>query len=619
MRISTWLPRGSHKPSDDRWNLEAPPGGTVDHKNAAGGNDNGASVTGIGAIGQLLRMIFRPQLHARRDAGCAIGIELLTVALGVAAPVLLKLAVDGLTDGSAPLSRIALPICGFVMAATGASAAAALKSIFTIRIIDKLARHIVLEGAREQLPALARRREGDSARLQGIMERLTFSLQIVIDGLLWRAAPLAAQTLVSLAVVAALVPPLYVGIMTIVLGAYLLTARQGAAQFQEAAKNANAAAAAQSQTVGDILRNARRVVFNGNLPAELNLIGEQIAARRRANERVSRLVAGTAALQSAVLAAGLSILLVLGAVDVSASRLTLGDFVLLQAYAFRLATPLGSFAYIIRQAGVSLANIGEALDLGGDRDGDHAAFPPPPASPDGPAGIELENVGFRYGDDWVLRGASARIAPGAFVVLFGPNGSGKSTLAQIMAGLIEPEEGAVSINGLPMHEIDPDGRCSLVLYTPQSIGLFNRTIRENALYPPTLTSEAGLSRLLAAWRFYESGRLIDLDLPIGEHGARLSGGQMQKLELARLAGVRAPAVILDETTSALDQASETRAVRALRREFRERTTLILITHHIATAREADLVLFLGKGRLEAGPHETLMSECPAYRCFCGTR
>ncbi|WP_165793485.1 ATP-binding cassette domain-containing protein [Hyphococcus luteus] len=571
----------------------------------------------FGVMRRLVAMIAKPSLCARRDTACAFGLELTNVALGASAPVLLKLSVDALTNGTAPFDRLILFICGFVIAWTGTNATTALKAVFTLRIIDKLARRIVLDATRSQLPALARRRGGDSARLLGIMERLTFSLQIVIDGLLWRAAPLAAQTFVSLAVVAALVPPRYVGIMTIVLAAYFLAARQGAAQFQEAARNANATAAAQSQTVGDILRNARRVVFNGNLHAELDLIGEQIAARRSANERVSRLIAGTASLQSAVLVAGMSILLVLGASDVSAGRLTIGDFALLQAYAFRLASPLGSFAYIIRQAGVSLVNIAEALDLRGDKDGKPSPSPPCPTSPAGRAEIELDSVSFRYGDDWVLRGASARIAPGAFVVLVGPNGSGKSTLAQIMAGLVEPLEGAVSINGLPMHEIDPDARCRLVLYTPQAIGLFNRTLSENALYPPTLTSEAELTRLLAEWRFYESGRPIDLELPIGEHGARLSGGQMQKLELARLAGIRAPIVILDETTSALDQASEERAVRTMRQQFRGCTTLILITHRIATAREADLVLFLENGRLEAGAHESLTGECPAYRRFCG--
>jgi len=399
----------------------------------------------------------------------------------------------------------------------------------------------------------------------------------------------------------------------VVLGAYLIATRHGAARFQDAARGANEAAAAQAQTLGDILRNARRVVFNGNLAAELDTIGEALAERRSANERVSQLIAATATLQSAVLAVGLSALLILAAADVSAERLTVGDFVLLQAYAFRLALPLGGFGYVIRQAGVSIANIGEALEFGGESCAQPQLSSPAPA---GPAEIVLDGVGFRYGEEWVLRGASARIAPGAFVVLVGPNGSGKSTLAQIIAGLIEPDEGCVSINGRPLREIEPDERHRLVLYTPQSIGLFNRTLRENALYPPTRASEAELASILADWGFYESGRPIDLDLAVGEQGARLSGGQMQKLELARLAGVSAPVVILDETTSALDLESEARAVRTLREQYRGRTTLILITHHIVMVREADHVLFLERGRLTIGRHEILFRNCSSYSHFC---
>jgi ATP-binding cassette subfamily B protein len=278
-----------------------------------------------------------------------------------------------------------------------------------------------------------------------------------------------------------------------------------------------------------------------------------------------------------------------------------------------LALPLGGFGYIIRQAGVSIANIGEALELGAES-GTEPLLPSP--APAGPAAIALDDIGFRYGDEWVLRGASTHIAPGAFVVLAGPNGSGKSTLAQIIAGLIEPDEGAVLINGRPLRDIEPDERHRLVLYTPQSIGLFNRTLRENALYPPTRASEAELASILADWGFYESGRPIDLDLAVGEQGARLSGGQAQKLELARLAGVRAPVVILDETTSALDQTSEARAIRTLRERYRGLTTLILITHRVEMAREADQVLFLGQGRLVAGRHETLLRDRATYTLFC---
>jgi len=559
-------------------------------------------------------MIAGPPLGARRDAASAIGIEIVNVALGVSAPVLLKLTVDALTAGSAPSGLIVLFILGFVIAWTGTNATAAAKFVFTMRIIDKLARRITLDLARSQLPALARKREGDSARLQGVLERLPFSLQIVIDWLLWRAAPLVAQTLISLAIVAALAPPRYVLMMGVVLGAYLIATRHGAARFQDAARSANEAAAAQAQTLGDILRNARRVVFNGNLAAELDTIGEALAERRSANERVSRLIAATATLQSAVLAAGLSVLLVFAAADVSAARLTVGDFVLLQAYAFRLALPLGGFGYVIRQAGVSIANIGEALELGGEP---RAEPQRSLAAPTGPAAIELDGVGFRYGDEWVLRGASARIASGAFVVMVGPNGSGKSTLAQIIAGLIEPEEGIISINGRPLRDIEPDERYRLVLYTPQNIGLFNRTLRENALYPPTRATEAELASILADWGFYESGRPIDLDLAVGEQGARLSGGQLQKVELARLVGVTAPVVILDETTSALDLESEARAIRTLRERYQGRTTLILITHRVRMAREADQILFLERSRLATGTHEMLLCNCPRYSRLYG--
>ena len=557
-------------------------------------------------------MIGRPRLGVRRDAACAIGIELVNVALGVSAPVLLKLAVDALTNGSAPFGLVVLFVSGFVIAWTGTNATAALKHTFTIRIIDKLVYRIVLDAARSQLPALARKREGDSARLQGILERLPFSLQLVIDGLLWRTAPLVVQILISLLIVAALVPPRYVAMMAVVLGAYLVATRHGAARFQDAARGANEAAGRQAQTLGDILRNARRVVFNGNLIAELDTISARVAERRSANERVSRLIAATATMQSVVLAAGLSVLLILGAADVSAGRLTVGDFVLLQAYAFRLALPLGGFGYIIRQAGVSIANIGEALELGGETCTE--AHLPSPA-PAGPAAITLDGVGFRYGEEWVLREASARIAPGAFVVMVGPNGSGKSTLAQIIAGLIEPDEGGVIINGRPLRDIEADERHRLVLYTPQSIGLFNRTLRENALYPPTRASEAELASILADWGFYESGRAVDLDLAVGEQGARLSGGQAQKLELARLSGVVAPVVILDETTSALDQTSEARAIRTLRKRFRGRTTLMLITHRLGVARDADQVLFLEQGRLNTGTFESLLRDCMTFGNF----
>ncbi|WP_375207689.1 ATP-binding cassette domain-containing protein [Hyphococcus sp.] len=571
----------------------------------------------VRVIGRLLSLMTGGGPGARRDAACALAVELINIALGVAAPVLLKACVDALTTDAPASGAAALFIAGFVIAWAGGNAAGGVKLVFTMRIIDGLLRRLVLDAARAQLPRLARGDEGDSARLLGVLERLPYSLQIVIDGIVWRAAPLALQIAISLAVLAALVPAQYMAMLALTLGAYALATRLGAGQFQKAAGDANEAAACQGQTLGDILRNARRVVFNGNIPGELEIAAGCIGERRSANERLSRLVAATALAQFAVLAAGLGTVLTVCANDVAAGTLTPGDFVLLQAYAFRLALPLGGFGFILRQAGAAIANIAETISFIVPA-GDKPQRPGPAQT--GPKEIVLDKVGHKTGDNWIFRNASARIPPGTFAVMVGPNGSGKSTLARIIAGLIAPHEGAVRVDGEPPTSTGPEERSRLALYAPQTIGLFNRTLRENALYPPTQLTEADLAALLADWRFYQTGtHAIDLDLPLGEQGGRISGGQIQKLELARLAGVPAPILILDETTSALDQTSEERAIETLRQRRPKDATLILITHRLHMARKADLVLFLDGGRLTVGKHDELLRDSMPYDRFCSAQ
>lgn len=571
-------------------------------------------MTAKSVIRRLVKLMLERSLGARGDAACAAALELAAIGLGVAAPVLLKLAIDALASGAPISGPLTFYIAGFVIALAGTNATAAIKLIFTLRIVDRLARRLTTDAARSQLPRLARGGAGDSAQLQGALERLPFSLQIVIDGVIWRAAPLVLQTLISLAVLAALVPPGYAIFTALVLAAYGLAARSGAKQFEAAAKAANDSAASHAQTIGDILRNARRVVFNGNIPGELGVIAESAARKRAANERVARLIAGAALIQFAVLAAGLAALLIASAREVSAGAMTPGDFVLLQAYAFRLALPLGGFGYILRQAGPALANIWETMDL------ITPALPEPanaPPMPQGPADIIIDNIGFRYGDRWIVRNVSARIPAGAYVAITGRNGAGKSTLAQIIAGLLEPHEGDMTISGTPMSQISPEHRHRFALYAPQTTSLFNRSLRDNALYPPSKLTETELAALLNDWRFYEDGRPIDLDLPLGERGAKLSGGQIQKLELARISGITAPVVILDETTAALDRTSETRIITDLRKSFQNRTTLILITHRIDIANSGDLVIHVENGQVTSGTHNLTMNYSASHASTCG--
>lgn len=570
-------------------------------------------MTTLGQIARLLRLMASPALAVRLDALRGAAAEALGIALSVLGPYFLKLLVDGLAAGIVPPGRLAAYVTLFALSWAGASTMASLKMVYTTRIIDRLTRRLIERALRSQLPVVAAERSGDSGRIQGLVERAPFSLQVVVGGLIWQAGPLVVQVAVSFAVIAALVPFHYVLVMAAVLAGYFGAVHVGAGRYQARARDANAATAAVSQASSDVLRNARRVVFNGNVEGELALIGERIDAKRLANQRLSWSLVRLSGLQYAAVGGGLVGLLVLAGLDVNAGRITVGDFVLLQAYAFRLALPLSGFGFLMRQAAVSLANLKDVFDLIRPEPDDGRAFAPLP----GAAAIDLDRVSFRYGPGLPgVTDVTATIAPGDFAVIVGLNGSGKSTLAQLMAGLLEPASGGVRIGGLDLNVIPRAERRRHILYVPQHVGLFNRSLRANALYPPTARNEAELAATLGAWRFYDDGRAVDFDLLVGEQGERLSGGQVQKLELARLLGVDVPAVILDETTSSMDIRSERQAIGALRRSFPNRTTLILITHHVGLAADADQVLFMARGRLAAaGRHAALLTQSPAYRAL----
>jgi len=566
----------------------------------------------LAVLRSLLALMLGRDLRLRSDLVVSTAIEAAGIGLSVLGPYLLKLVVDRLAGGDGEPFSLALLIAAFVLAWSGTNLTAAVKYVFTTRIIGAVSRRLTEETIASHLPVVAREREADSGHLLGMLERLPYSLSLVIDGLLGRAAPLLVQVGVSLVVIASLVPLRYVAMMAFVLAGYFVATRLTSRTFNEQAKATNQAVAAVSQALGDILRNARRVIFNGNLDGEVANVAREGLARQASNVRLAWLLVGTATAQFLVVGGGLVVLLTLGGIDAAHGRLTVGDFVLLQAYAFRLALPLGGLGFIVRQAAVSIANVGDILELAGK--GRLAGSPPSP--PKAAASIALDRAGYRYGERWVLRELDASIAAGSFIVIVGPNGAGKSTMARLIAGLLTPAEGRVLVDDTDLADIPEQARHAHVLYVPQFIGLFNRSLGDNALYPPSSQREAELRALLEDWRFYEDGRPIDFTLAVGEQGERLSGGQIQKLELARLMGVRAPAIILDETTSSLDAPAEKRTIAALRARHAGHSTLILITHRLGLAREADQVFFLNDGTLVSGRHDALLASDPGYRAFC---
>jgi len=242
----------------------------------------------------------------------------------------------------------------------------------------------------------------------------------------------------------------------------------------------------------------------------------------------------------------------------------------------------------------------------------------PSEVPDAPDGLGLahgnhtvafENVGFRYGDEWVLRNVNLDIGAGQVIALVGMSGGGKSTIADLIPRFYDVQEGAVTIDRVDVRRYRLAAlRAQIGLVTQQTF-LFNDTIRANIAYG---SMEKNLDEVIAAARLANAHEFVarlpqGYETVVGELGVRLSGGERQRIAIARAMLKNAPILILDEATSALDSESERLVQEAIEHLVKNRTTLV-IAHRLSTVRRADRILVVVHGKIvEQGTHDELMT------------
>jgi ATP-binding cassette subfamily B protein len=365
--------------------------------------------------------------------------------------------------------------------------------------------------------------------------------------------------------------------------------------------------------VQEVLGALRVVKTFGREEREQERFLTQSGATARARMRLSFAEGTFGLLVNLTLGVGTALVLWVGVRNVLAGSLTTGALLMILAYIAQLYRPLETISTQVASLQDSLASVRRAFDLV-DQIPDVTERPRARALGRARGALEFRDVGFTYDRQAVLRDVSFRIEPGARVGIAGPTGSGKTTLVSLLFRFYDPSAGQVLLDGVDVREYKlTDLRNQFAVVLQDSV-LFATTIRENLAYGRPEASAAEIetaARNANAHDFIT--RLPDgYDTVLGERGMTLSGGEKQRLSIARAFLRDAPILILDEPTSALDADTEVQVVEALERLAAGRTTLI-IAHRLSTIREVDRILVLDRGEVvEVGRRADLIAAGGVY-------
>ena len=380
-------------------------------------------------------------------------------------------------------------------------------------------------------------------------------------------------------------------------------------------REVNQADSSSSSRAIDSLLNYETVKYFNNEDYEAQRYDTDLAAWENARRKNRLSLFALNGGQASIIAIAMSSMMALAAYNVAHGKMTIGDFVLINAFTMQIFMPLNFLGFVYREIRGSLANIENLFNLL-DK---HPKVPMDDQAPDlkvNKGQIKFDNVQFNYRSDRpILNKISFTIEPGQKVAVVGESGAGKSTLVKLLFRFYDTTKGSISIDGQDIKSVNQQSLRRAIGIVPQDTVLFNDTIVENIRYgrPDANNEEVQQAIDLAHLRSFITS-LPDGELTqVGERGLKLSGGEKQRVAIARTILKRPPILVFDEATSSLDSQSEQAILSALR-EIAQGHTSLVIAHRLSTIVDADTIVVMGNGEIiEQGSHQQLLAANGAYK------
>ena len=536
----------------------------------------------------------------------------------VAVPIALKFIVDHLEAGRAGEAVLIVPLAlvlGYGVLRFSATFFGELRDAVFARVAERAMRRASLRVFRH-LHALdlnfhLSRQTGGLAR---DIERGTTGIRFLLRFMLFNVVPTVLEILLVATVLFVAFSIEFVFTVMVAVVIYVVFSVRVTEWRTRFVRQTNEMDSESNTRAVDSLLNYETVKYFGNEEFEARRYDRNLEAWESARMKNTLSLVALNSGQALIIGAAVTVMMWMAARQVTTGEMTLGDLTMVNAYMIQLFIPLNVLGFVYRETREALVNIERMFSL---LDVPSRVVDRPDAAPLVPRGgaIRFDDVHFHYGPDRpILRGVTFDVPAGSKVALVGASGAGKSTVARLLFRFYDVTGGRITIDGQDIRDVTQESLRAVIGVVPQDTVLFNDTIRANIAYGKTGATEAEIER--AARMAHLDGFIAELpdglETVVGERGLKVSGGEKQRIAIARVLLKDPPILILDEATSSLDSASEQAILTTLEEVAESRTTLA-IAHRLSTIQDADTIVMLDRGRVvEAGTHWKLLESRGAY-------